>query len=148
MDYYSILSSLGVKENQIKRYEVISENGETLFWIEIIPNQRTCPICSNLSNIKEYKIKTIKALSSFGSKTYIELKLPRYVCLSCGKTYTHDLNISFKSLHKPIIKDMIEDLVENTDLTLTKADRGKFMKILKGKVDMKVANDVLGGMLQ
>ena len=46
------------------------------------------------------------------------------------------------------IKDMIEDLVENTDLTLTKADRGKFMKILKGKVDMKVANDVLGGMLQ
>lgn len=109
MDYYSILSSLGVKENQIKRYEVISENGETLFWIEIVPNQRTCPICSSLSNIKEYKIKTIKALSSFGSKTYIELKLPRYVCLSCGKTYTHDLNISFNSLHKPIIKDMIED---------------------------------------
>lgn len=46
------------------------------------------------------------------------------------------------------IKAIIEDLVENTDLTLTKADRGKFMKILKGKVDMKVANDVLGGMLQ
>ena len=46
------------------------------------------------------------------------------------------------------IKAMIEDLVENTDLTLTKADRGKFMKIFKGKVDMKVANQVLAGMLQ
>jgi len=46
------------------------------------------------------------------------------------------------------IKEFIEDLVENTDLTLTKADRGKFMKILKGKVDLKVANQILGGMLQ
>lgn len=46
------------------------------------------------------------------------------------------------------IKEFIEDLVENTDLTLTKADRGKFMKILKGKVDLKAANQVLGGMLQ
>ena len=46
------------------------------------------------------------------------------------------------------IKALIEELVEETDLTLTKADRGRFMKILKGKVDMKVANHVLGGMLQ
>ena len=46
------------------------------------------------------------------------------------------------------IEKMIEDLVENTDLTLTKADRGKFMKILKGKVDMAAANKVLGGMLK
>lgn len=46
------------------------------------------------------------------------------------------------------IKEFIEDLVENTDLTLTKADRGKFMKILKGTVDLKAANQVLGGMLQ
>lgn len=46
------------------------------------------------------------------------------------------------------IKEFIEDLVENTDLTLTKADRGKFMKILKGTVDLKAANQVLGGMLK
>ena len=46
------------------------------------------------------------------------------------------------------IKAMIEDLVENTDLTLIKADRGKFMKILKGKVDMKAANQVLSSILQ
>ena len=45
------------------------------------------------------------------------------------------------------IKALIEELVEETDLTLTKADRSKFMKIFKGKVDMKVANQVLGGML-
>ena len=46
------------------------------------------------------------------------------------------------------IKKFIEDLVENTDLTLTKADRGKFMKILKGKVDLKAASQMLGGMLK
>lgn len=42
---------------------------------------------------------------------------------------------------------IIESLVENTDLTLVKANRGQFMKILKGKVDMKVANKILSGML-
>lgn len=46
------------------------------------------------------------------------------------------------------IKALIKELIEETDLTLTKADRGKFMKIFKGKVDMRVANQVLGGMLQ
>ena len=46
------------------------------------------------------------------------------------------------------IKKFIEDIVENTDLTLTKADKGKFMKILKGKVDLKVASQVLGDMLK
>ena len=46
------------------------------------------------------------------------------------------------------IEEMIKDLVENTDLTLEKSNRGKFMQILKGKVDMKTANQVLGGMLQ
>lgn len=109
MDYYSILSSLGVKENQIKKYQVISENGEVVFWIEIIPNQRKCKFCGSSSNVKEYKTKTFKALSAFGSKTYIEIKLPRYKCKCCHKTYTHVLNISFNSLHKPIIDDMIED---------------------------------------
>lgn len=109
MDYYSILSSLGVKENQIKRSHHITENNETLFWVEINPTQRKCVYCNSNANIKDYKTKQIKVLPSFGMKTYLELKLPRYKCKCCRKTYIHNLNISFNSLHKPIIKDMIED---------------------------------------
>lgn len=46
------------------------------------------------------------------------------------------------------IKQFILDLVNCSDLTLTKADRGRIMGAIKGKVDMKVANQVVGGMLQ
>lgn len=49
------------------------------------------------------------------------------------------------------IKLMILDLV-NSEMALTKSNRGKIMKIIapvcKGKVDMSIVNKVLGGMLQ
>ncbi len=108
---YSILSALGFKDNQIKRVESISENNETILFVELFPNQRTCPICS-FSNckIKEYKNKTIKSLSTVGTKTYIDYKLPRYICPKCNKTYTHDLSdTTFKSLSKKVLSSIIDD---------------------------------------
>lgn len=45
------------------------------------------------------------------------------------------------------IEEFIQYSVEETILELTKANRGKIMGLLKGKVDMKVANQVLSGML-
>lgn len=44
-------------------------------------------------------------------------------------------------------KSGIENLVESLGIELTKANRGVIMKELKGKVDMKLANEVLGGLL-
>ena len=46
------------------------------------------------------------------------------------------------------IKSMIMFAVEEDALELIKANRGKFMKIFKGKADMKIANQVLGEMLK
>ena len=42
----------------------------------------------------------------------------------------------------------IENFIRSLGIELTKANRGNVMKELKGKVDMKTANRVLGGMLQ
>lgn len=42
----------------------------------------------------------------------------------------------------------IENFIHSLEIELTKANRGNIMKELKGKVDMKTANQVLGGMLQ
>ena len=42
----------------------------------------------------------------------------------------------------------IENFIRSLEIELTKANRGAIMKELKGKVDMKTANQVLGGMLQ
>lgn len=42
----------------------------------------------------------------------------------------------------------IENFIRSLEIELTKANRGNIMKELKGKVDMKTANQVLGGMLQ
>ena len=44
-------------------------------------------------------------------------------------------------------KSNIENLVKSLGIELIKANRGAIMKELKGKVDMKVANEVLGGLL-
>lgn len=46
------------------------------------------------------------------------------------------------------IKGMIQAAVDEQAIELVKANRGKFMQVLKGKVDMATANKVLGGMLQ
>lgn len=46
------------------------------------------------------------------------------------------------------IKAMIQAAVDEQAIELVKANRGKFMQVLKGKVDMATANKVLGGMLQ
>lgn len=109
MDYYSILKNLGIDINEIKKYEVLSENGETIFWIELLANQRKCPTCSNDSKIKDYKTRVIKANSVLGNQTYIEMKVPRYICKVCHKSYMHCFNIANKSIHKPMILDIIED---------------------------------------
>ena len=42
----------------------------------------------------------------------------------------------------------IKALIENLNLEITKTNRGAFMKALKGKVDMKIANLVLEEMLK
>ena len=42
----------------------------------------------------------------------------------------------------------IENFIRSLGIELTKANRGNIMKELKGKVDMKTANQVLRGMLQ
>lgn len=44
-------------------------------------------------------------------------------------------------------KPEIEKLVHSLGIELTKTNRGAIMKELKGKVDMKLANEVLGGLL-
>lgn len=46
------------------------------------------------------------------------------------------------------IKAMIQAAVDEQAIELVKANRGKFMQVLKGKVDMATANKVLGDMLQ
>ena len=66
MRYYSILSSLAITENQIKHSQHITENNETLFWIEINPTQFKCIYCNSNTNIKDDKTKQINVLTSFG----------------------------------------------------------------------------------
>ena len=42
----------------------------------------------------------------------------------------------------------IQDFVNSLDIELTKANRGIIMKALKGKADMKIANQVVGSILK
>ena len=94
MDFYTLLDSHGIPKKQVRRFSFISENNETLIIAEIIPSQRTWPFCSsNETVVKEYKAKTIKALTTGKDKTFIEYKLPRYKCKLYNKTYTHNFSV-------------------------------------------------------
>lgn len=114
MDYYTLLDSHGIPKKQVRRFSFISENNETLIFAEIIPSQRICPFCSsNETVVKEYKTKTIKALTTGKDKTFIEYKLPRYKCKLCNKTYTHNFSDQIeKSLSKQVISKIIDDFSE------------------------------------
>lgn len=114
MNNYSILTAFGLNENQIKRVESLSENGETIFFVELFANQRTCPKCKcTQCKIKEYKTKTIRSLNTGSNRTLIEYRLPRYVCPKCRTTYTHDLSLSnYKTLSKQALEYIIKDFSE------------------------------------
>ena len=45
-------------------------------------------------------------------------------------------------------KNEIQDFVNSLDIELTKANRSIIMKALKGKVDMKIANQIVSSMLK
>lgn len=114
MNNYSTLTALGLKEDQIKRVIPLSEDGETIFFVDLFPNQRTCPECGYTHcKIKEYKTKTIRSLNTGPNKTLIEYRLPRYVCPKCRKTYTHDISLSnYKTLSKQALDSIIKDFSE------------------------------------
>ena len=72
-----------------------------------------------------------------------------------------DTRLDFKSEYEakmvilmryaPSLKEDPEDIkifVESLGIELVKANRGKIMAALKGKADMKIANQVVGQMLQ
>ena len=68
-----------------------------------------------------------------------------------------DLSRSYKSKmmiideFAPVLmtsKNEIQDFVNSLDIELTKANRSIIMKALKGKVDMKIANQVVSSMLK
>lgn len=83
----------GIDYTNCSQFEVIDDDNETLIFLKIKPSQRICIHCKNSgSNIKEYKTKTIHSLSTGKNKTTITFSLPRYICNSCHKTYTHSLN--------------------------------------------------------
>ena len=61
------------------------------------------------------------------------------------------LNTSFNDNGEPIVEspeDAIKTFIQNLGIEPIKANRGEIMKALKGKADMKIANQVVSQMLQ
>ena len=94
MNNYNPLTAIGIPMEEVRRYEVAQDGDAVVATAQIVPSQRVCPGCGCVgSKVKEYKTKTLKDLRTQGMRTVIELRLPRYACPSCGKTYTHELAI-------------------------------------------------------
>lgn len=92
MNNYNPLNAVGIPMGEVERYEVAREGDAVFVDAKIRPTQRECPKCGTAGcKVKEYKAKTLRDLRTQGLKTIVELKVPRYVCPSCGKTYTHEI---------------------------------------------------------
>lgn len=110
MNNYNPLEPLGIQMSQVRRYESAIDDDTAYFFVEIVADQRTCPNCGTEgARIKEYKTKTVRGPRSQGLRTIVECKLPRYVCRSCGKTYTHNLSASEKGLSRSQVESIIAD---------------------------------------
>ncbi|MGM9880551.1 MAG: hypothetical protein ACI318_04690 [Bacilli bacterium] len=112
MDYYTLLDSHGIHKNRCIIF--LYENNELLIFTEIFPFQKICTFCSSNENVvKEYKTKTIQALTTGKDKTFIEYKLSRYKCKFFNKTNSYNYSDQIeKSLSKQVMSKIIDDFLE------------------------------------
>ena len=117
MNNYNPLTAIGIPMEEVRRYEVAQDGDAVVVTAQIAPTQRACPLCGCLgAKIKEYKSRTLRDLRTQGRKTVVELRLPRYSCPSCGRTYTHSLPIEAEGCLTP---QSIESMLRDFRKTLT-----------------------------
>ena len=118
IDSNNILSLFGIPSEQISSYEVIKDD-ENIYYIdlELKDNRPNCPFCFNDKvNIKDYYNIKIKNSIIRKEKMYINIRIRRYVCKKCGKTFKQSFSLyeDNKSISKKVIdtaKKMLLDTV-------------------------------------
>ena len=106
--YYTIFEHLNINEDELININAIRDDDFVFVQAKIKPSHQKCPYCENDDTvIKEYKTKTFKRTNMSGISYETEIKIPRYRCKKCGKTFSKKIeNGSHSKTPKSVIQKM------------------------------------------
>ena len=110
-----ILPLLGLPSEKIKSVDVINESNESTIYIELMDIRGICPKCkSSAIEIKDYYTVCINNSIIKHHKLNVEIRVRRYRCKKCGKTFKQNYDFTQKgdSISLTVKTQIIDDLKE------------------------------------
>ena len=154
MDGFTILKCQGINPGAVRKFDFIEEGNNIVLFAQLKGTHKTCPYCKSENTIiKEYKARKIHGLNNGSKNVEIDLRIPRYFCKDCKKTYTYDTSgfiansITKDELNKILIEfgqmETFSDIARNFNLTITEVIKlfDKYCDNLNDKVGEAVCID-------
>lgn len=120
IDTQSIFRSQGIDPYIISRVDAIDDGDYVIIWGQIQGSHQDCPFCKSKNTvIKEYKVRKIKGLKIGVKNVEIDIRVPRYCCKDCKKTFTYDTS-TFTA--NKITKGELNEIILNFGQMITFSD--------------------------
>ena len=111
-----ILTLLGIPNEKVAFYDAYeSSDGNSRISLELVDERPCCPRCgSNKTKIHGYYDVTINNSIIRSHHTYVEIRMRRYKCKECGKTFreNYSLYMPYKRISRATEISIIEELKE------------------------------------
>lgn len=130
MDSFTILQCQGINPGAVRKIDFLEDEDNIVIFAQIKGTHKPCPYCnSNNTVIKEYKPRKIQGLNNGNKNVEINLRIPRFVCKDCKKTFTYDISgfvansITKDELNKILVQfgqmETFSDIARNFNLSIT-----------------------------
>lgn len=110
-----ILSLLGIPGTKIKSLDTLNDGDEATIYIELSDIRGCCPECGSTDiGIKDYYTVRINNSIIKHRHLMVEIRVRRYRCQKCGKTFKQEYNLAEKgsSISNEVKLAIIDDLKE------------------------------------
>ena len=127
MDGFAILKHQGINPGAVRKFDFIEEGNNIVLFAQLKGPHRPCPYCKSEDTvIKEYKPRIIHGLNTGNKNVEINLRIPRYSCKKCKKTFTYDTSAFIAN---SITKDELDKILVSFGLMMTFTDIAKIYNL-------------------
>ena len=127
MDGFAILKYQGINPGAVRKFDFIEEGNNIVLFAQLKGPHRPCPYCKSEDTvIKEYKPRIIHGLNTGNKNVEINLRIPRYSCKKCKKTFTYDTSAFIAN---SITKDELDKILVSFGLMMTFTDIAKIYNL-------------------
>lgn len=130
MNSFTILQCQGINPDAVRKIDYLEDEETIVIFAQIKGTHKPCPYCNSKNTvIKEYKPRKIQGLNNGNKEVEINLRIPRYVCKDCKKTFTYDTSgfvansITKDELDKILVSfgqmETFSDIARNFNLSTT-----------------------------